>query len=311
MYNIYNYNFDLDYYELPENEKKDDFLMFKYNTIYKDSNFIPTFLEMENYAEKHTVAYFHRYWIYSSNILLFRTTDDILKNFNDLIVLSELIEFLHYKKDKDYLNQIITKLKYIILNNEYDGFIYCLNNAKINKQNKKNKNTEYTIDYLYSAKRIEHDFIQINNAGINALLLPSLMYISFIFRLANILDKDNKYIKIIKNLNIEIVNKYKIKMPEYYFSEEELKKYPYLLKDKIISTMDGYYIIAQNYYHIQENDYVCAFKILNKEVLEPVEEKKNLYKLFKSNGKELQLKKDYDNEHKKQYVIMQDKIIRN
>ena len=50
---------------------------------------------------------------------------------------------------------------------------------------------------------------------------------------------------------------------------------------------------------------------MNEEVLEPVEEKKNLYKLFKSNGKELQLKKDYDNEHKKQYVIMQDKIIRN
>ncbi len=311
MYNIYNYNFKLDYYELPGNEEKDDFLMFKYNTIYKDSLFIPEFLEMENYAEKHTVAYFHRYWIYSSNILLFRTTDDILKNFNDLIVLSELIEFLHYKKDKDYLNQIITKLKYIILNIEYDGFIYCLSNAKTKKQNKKNKNTENPIDYLYSAKRIEHDFIQINNAGINAMLLPSLRYVSFIFRLANILDKDNKYIKIIKNLNIEIVNKYKVKKPEYYFSEKELKKYPCLLKDEIISTMGGFFIIAQNYYHIQKNDYVCAFKILNKEVLESVEEKNSLYKLFKSNGKELQLKKDYDNEHKKQYVIMQNEIIRN
>ena len=215
------------------------------------------------YAEEHTVANFHHYWIYSSNILLFRTTDDILKNFNDLIVLSELIEFLHYKKDNDYLNQIITKLKYIILNNEYDGFIYCLSNAKTKKQNKKtkqkNKNTGYTIDYLYSAKRIEHDCIQINNAGINAMLLPSLRYVSFIFRIANILDNDNKYIKIIKNLNIEIVNKYKIKMPEYYFSEEELKKYPCLLKDEIISTMDGFFIIVQNYYHIQENDYVCAF----------------------------------------------------
>ena len=115
MYSIYNYNFDLDYYELLGKKEEDKFLMFKYNTIYKNSYFIPEILEMENYAEEHTVAYFHRYWIYSSSILSFRTTDDILKNFNDLIVLSELIEFLHYKKDNDYLNQIITKLIYLDL----------------------------------------------------------------------------------------------------------------------------------------------------------------------------------------------------